>query len=320
MVLDHDSNDDAPCHFKLSLIPPVRSKSSSIMNIFSSSTILPALLLSGIDLSLSFLAHPRHRLSAENVNAANVGGGGSSFAARRSKSKSLLFYHGGDCNENFFLRADDGSAAAASSGGFLRRVVGDALRGGGGGGASNSGGATSANNNSGDYRALSVAELKRLLNDRGVDYRDCLEKRDLVERLIRTRGLAAPPSSSASYSDNNGYYGAAAVGTRGGGLSHEENRVVNTFTRASPAVAYIQTMISQEQIAQRRGFSLKGTEVPTGAGSGFLWDDKVSRIVCCFLFAPGRIAASAFGIMYALIRRPPFSSLRCCPRFSRVTS
>jgi len=230
------------------------------MNIFSSSTILPALLLSGIDLSLSFLAHPRHRLSAENVNAANVGGGRSSFAARRSKSKSLLFYHGGDCDENFFLRADDGSAAAASSSGFLRRVVGDALRGGGGGGASNPGGATSANNNSGDYRALSVAELKRLLNDRGVDYRDCLEKRDLVERLISTRGLAAPPSASASYSDNNGYYGAA----RGGGLSHEENRVVNTFTRASPAVAYIQTMISQEQIVQRRGFSLKGTEVPTG--------------------------------------------------------
>ena len=193
-------------------------------------------------------------------------------------------------------------------------MVGDALRGGWGGGASNSGGGTSANNNSGDYRALSVAELKRLLNDRGVDYRDCLEKRDLFERLISTRGLA-PLSSSASYSDN-GYYGAA----RGGGLSHEENRVVNTFTRASPAVAYIQTMISQEQIVQQRGFSLKGTEVPTGAGSGFLWDDKVSRIVCCFLFAPGRIAASAFGIMYALIRHPPFSSLRCCPRFSRVTS
>ena len=68
---------------------------------------------------------------------------------------------------------------------------------GGGGGASNSGGGTSANNNSGDYRALSVAELKRLLNDRGVDYRDCLEKRDLFERLISTRGLA-PSSSSAS--------------------------------------------------------------------------------------------------------------------------
>ncbi len=128
-----------------------------------------------------------------------------------------------------------------------------------------------------------MAELKRLLNDRGVDYRDCLEKRDLFERLISTRGLA-PPSSSASSSDN-GYYGAA-----GGGLSHEENRVVNTFTRASPAVAYIQTMTSQEQIVQQRGFSLKGTKVPTGAGSGFLWDDKVSRL---FVFlCPGRIAAS----------------------------
>jgi hypothetical protein len=62
-----------------------------------------------------------------------------------------------------------------------------------------------------------------------------------------------------------------------GGLSYEENRVVNTFTRASPAVAYIQTISQSMQIS--RGFSLKGTEVPTGAGSGFLWDDKVRNAV-----------------------------------------
>lgn len=46
--------------------------------------------------------------------------------------------------------------------------------------------------------------------------------------------------------------------------------MVNTFTRASPSVAYIQTVN-----LQRKGFELKGTEVPVGAGSGFLWDDRV---------------------------------------------
>lgn len=113
----------------------------------------------------------------------------------------------------------------------------------------------------GTLNSLSVSELKCLLDDRGADYRDCIEERDLVERLIDSRG------SSSSYSFGH------ADGA--GGLSQEENRVVNTFTRASPSVAYIQTI--QQQTIQR-GFSLKGTDVPTGAGSGFLWDNKVSSI------------------------------------------
>eukprot|EP00804_Cyclotella_cryptica_P014748 CCRYP_021097-RB/>CCRYP_021097-RB protein AED:0.12 eAED:0.12 QI:878/1/1/1/0.66/0.5/4/750/165 len=41
--------------------------------------------------------------------------------------------------------------------------------------------------------------------------------------------------------------------------------------RASPSVAYIQTVVGG---VKRNGFSLKGTEVPVGAGSGFLWDDR----------------------------------------------
>ena len=35
----------------------------------------------------------------------------------------------------------------------------------------------------GSLSSLSVTELKRLLSERGVDFRDCLEKRDLVNRL-----------------------------------------------------------------------------------------------------------------------------------------
>ena len=229
------------------------------MNIFSSTILLA--LLSSIDLSFSFLADPRR--PSGNVNAANVGEWTSQSSSRGAGSKSRLFYYG-EYDDNFLDLS--GAETASDGAGFLRRAS-DALRGGGGGAANNSGGG-GANENNREYGALSVAELKRLLNDRGVDYRDCLEKRDLVERLISSRGLA--PSSSASTGSD---YDGAGVGS---GLSYEENRVVNTFTKASPAVAYIQT-ISQQQVVQR-GFSLKGTEVPTGAGSGFLWDDKVRRV------------------------------------------
>lgn len=147
-------------------------------------------------------------------------------AYRHPNTSSYLHYHRSG-NDHF-----DGSPD-------LHRVGVGALRGG--------------DSDRGSLGALSVSELKRLLDDRGVDYRDCLEKRDLVERVLSSlaRGVSAVAAA---------------------GLSQEENRVVGTFTKASPSVAYIQTM-SQHSVIQR-GFSLKGTEVPTGAGSGFLWDDK----------------------------------------------
>ena len=130
---------------------------------------------------------------------------------------------------------------------YLLHHVNNALRGGG-----------YNKNENNTLRSLSVTELKRILTERGVDYRDCLEKQDLVDRVISSQGTAS--SSSSGY-----------CGSNSSGLSHEENRVVNTFTSTSPSVAYIQT-INQQQTIQ--GFSLKGTEVPTGAGSGFLWDNN----------------------------------------------
>ena len=108
----------------------------------------------------------------------------------------------------------------------------------GGGGASDSSGTGAY---SGVYRALSVAELKHLLNDRGVDHCDCLEKRHLDERLMSTRGLAPP--SSVSYSDD------------GGGLSCKENHVVNTFTEASPAVASLTCLDSTEKVSGMAPYS-----------------------------------------------------------------
>ncbi|KAL7426151.1 LOW QUALITY PROTEIN: hypothetical protein ACHAXM_000340 [Skeletonema potamos] len=157
-------------------------------------------------------------------------------AVAHRQPKTYIQYYRGDGHHHGFSNIVGGDA-------YLHQV--GTLRGG-----------DSSNKNNSDYASLSslsVMELKRLLDDRGVDYRDCLEKRDLVERVVTSRGYRSGESTS-------------------GGLSPEENRVVNTFARASPSVAYIQTM-SQQPLIQR-GFSLKGTEVPTGAGSGFLWDDK----------------------------------------------
>ena len=230
------------------------------MNLFSSRTsILTLAHLSSIDLSFSFITdHRRHTVG--NVNAANTGDlllPATTISFPKYKSK-IFFNNGGydDKNDNLLPFDDDKNLECTS---FLRRVS-SAFRGGGG-----ISGGDYVSNSSGALSALSVAELKRLLIDRGVDYRDCLEKKDLVDRLISSRGMAPAASNSFAFSSsgNDSY---------GNGLSSEENRVVNTFKKASPAVAYIQTS-SQQQVIQR-GFSLKGTEVPIGAGSGFLWDDK----------------------------------------------
>ena len=129
------------------------------------------------------------------------------------------------------------------------------------------GGGATINNNKDDnsLSSLSVTELKRILTDRQIDFRDCLEKRDLIERILTTY-----PSSTSGFG--------ATTANNNNNLSSEENRVVNTFTRASPSVAYIQTVNVRGAGGGRRGFELKGTEVPVGAGSGFLWDDRVSIV------------------------------------------
>ena len=95
--------------------------------------------------------------------------------------------------------------------------------------------------------SLSVSELKRLLSERGVDFRDCLEKRDLVERLQNSKPLhVREPSSSFS-------------------LTSQEQIVIQTFKRVSGSVAYIQTTAIVPQ--QFGAFELRGTEVPAGTGT-----------------------------------------------------
>jgi len=123
---------------------------------------------------------------------------------------------------------------------------------------------------------LSVTELKRLLSERGIDFRDCLEKQDLVDRLESSPG-------------NDAAFATAAPDL---GLTAEENRLVNTVKRVSPGVAYI-TSLSRAS-AGLRSFSLGAeSQVPVGTGSGFLWDEQGHVVTNCHVvLATGRLPST----------------------------
>jgi len=113
--------------------------------------------------------------------------------------------------------------------------------------------------------ALSVGELKQLLSERGVDYRDCLEKADLAKRLSESSAQAKAPSPRPTT------------------LTPSELQTVETFQRVSPSVAFIQTM----QVMREAPLSLRAMEVPAGTGSGFLWDE-LGHVVTNFHVVAGR--------------------------------
>jgi S1-C subfamily serine protease len=116
--------------------------------------------------------------------------------------------------------------------------------------------------------ALSVTELKRLLSERGVDFRDCLEKSDLIRRLQETQNS---PGREASVPTS--------------ALSDQEQSLISTFKSVSPAVANIKT---STLIPQQRGLQLQGLEVPSGSGSGFLWDSNGHVVTNYHVITGGR--------------------------------
>lgn len=184
--------------------------------------VVPSILflLCSTDGSLSFSPHLPHERTSHDLSSRRDG----------YSSKTGLFYAPN------FMESDpfDNDAFLANGSPYLHRVNG--FRGGDTTGNNNN----SNNKEYGSLNSLSVSELKRILNDRSIDFRDCLEKRDLIERILTT-----PASSSYRHSNTDAK----------DGLSQEENRVVNTFMRASPSVAYIQTVVGG---VKRNGFSLKG--------------------------------------------------------------
>jgi Trypsin-like peptidase domain len=132
---------------------------------------------------------------------------------------------------------------------------------------------SSKNGQRDSFSNLSVTELKRLLIDRGIDFRDCLEKRDLVERLreSETVGFNSYQQQPSSSSPD--------------GLMTEEVALINTFKRVSPSVANIKTNIV---VPAQNGLRLRPMEVPMGTGSGFLWDDKGHVVTNFHVISMGR--------------------------------
>jgi S1-C subfamily serine protease len=118
---------------------------------------------------------------------------------------------------------------------------------------------------------LSVNELKRLLTERGVDFRTCLEKGDLVERVRSSEPRASTPFIK-TISD----------------MTQSEVRTVKIFNEASPSVAYIRTV----QVAQV-GFFLRPLEYPAGAGSGFVWDAQGHIVTNFHVITGGRRATDS---------------------------
>ena len=134
-------------------------------------------------------------------------------------------------------------------------------------------------NNNHAFDNLSVSEMKRILSERGVDFRDCLEKNDLVERLLSSR------SASSTSKERNA---SASIDP----LTTHEQGVISTFKRASPSVANIQTT---SIVRAKRGFEMRGMEVPAGTGSGFLWD-KLGHVVTNYHVVAGRGGDSNGGL------------------------
>jgi S1-C subfamily serine protease len=138
--------------------------------------------------------------------------------------------------------------------------------------------------------SLSVTELKHLLSNRGIDFRDCLEKRDLVERLQESYGKGVPPSSSLDSDKAKGSSTFHRKGTHNqfSRYTDEESNIIQTFKRVAPSVAYITSSNGAPQ--QRRSFSLQEDPQTMGAGSGFLWDQNGHVVTNCHV-----VMSNAFG-------------------------
>lgn len=116
--------------------------------------------------------------------------------------------------------------------------------------------ARSPNAFEGGAASLSAAEIKELLNQRGVVFDEDASLADLMSLLSMRQDIPLVPPSAAPLEQQ---------------LYRSEMDRVEVFERVSPAVAFIQTSIVRPQSR----FSLRNQNAyPLGAGSGFVWDEQ----------------------------------------------
>ena len=131
---------------------------------------------------------------------------------------------------------------------------------------------------------LTVGELKHLLSEAEVDFRDCIEKSELAARLRET--LPSMPArardrldallsqvgavSLAQGASSSEDSGAVTAVNSTKELMAEERNTVELFERCSRSVVHITTTVQ----VQRGGFSMDILDIPQGSGSGFVWDKQ----------------------------------------------
>ncbi|KAJ7536289.1 hypothetical protein O6H91_12G063500 [Diphasiastrum complanatum] len=125
--------------------------------------------------------------------------------------------------------------------------------------------------------SLKASQLKKVLDAGGVDYRDCLERKELVERLMQTQDYIPSAAKklllqylqgidpSSPLADAVDPFGESPV--EDWWLEAERN-TVKLFQNCSPSVAYITTL----RVAN--DMSMNPIEIPRGTGSAFVWDKQ----------------------------------------------
>lgn len=120
--------------------------------------------------------------------------------------------------------------------------------------------------------SLKVSQLKQVLDSGGVDYRDCIEKRELVERLVEMQDYIPPAAQDLLQQYLYGFEPSPEfVGKNDPIRSTEdwwletERNMIKVFQEASPSVVNITTS---------NAVSLNTMEIPRGTGSAFVWDKE----------------------------------------------
>jgi len=145
-----------------------------------------------------------------------------------------------------------------------------------------------AASSSGALGALASSEITALLDAAGVDYRDCVEKPDLVARLreatprlpahvrsrldamLATRQPASQPPTAPPGQPAPVPAHATVPAEVVPDLTADEANSVAVFKACSRSTVHITTI----QAVAAGPFSTDVTEIPRGTGSGFVWDDR----------------------------------------------
>eukprot|EP00884_Botryococcus_braunii_P007574 jgi/Botrbrau1/16818/Bobra.150_2s0045.1 len=122
--------------------------------------------------------------------------------------------------------------------------------------------------NSEDYSSFSVRELQLLLDTAGIDYRDCFDKQDLVDRLKHNAGISKPYAQEQLGYMLQRQAGLDGVPAAALPLFMDEQYVVNLFNVNKASVVHVTAM----REVSGGPLGLNPMQIPQGNGSGFVWD------------------------------------------------